>query len=257
MCVMTSKSLFIYALLFASLSTLSIALLDNEGPGERVELEGLYMDLNFRDLGQSLNECLEERGIEQVFKENILLRSNKWFSGWSCDKVDRPDTIISFNYEPDRKRKYFCKKRDGTRLVAEFARSDIEILDIEFLKTWGNLAQRKAICKNLESVLSEVGENRKTLFHCEAGRDRTGAIAAILAALVMEKKFHLLDKIHLEAAECDYRKSRSLVKEKHGRVAELIQNMTLHSGSVYHYLENKCGFNPSILNQFINRVIFL
>ena len=62
---------------------LGYALYLNEKPGLRMEVEGLYLDANFRDIGVSMNSCLEENGLPAVYKEKQLFRSNKWFSGWS------------------------------------------------------------------------------------------------------------------------------------------------------------------------------
>lgn len=42
--------------------------------------------LNFRDVGQSLNQCLNK----EVFNTGLVFRSNKYFSGWSCDKIQNP-----------------------------------------------------------------------------------------------------------------------------------------------------------------------
>ena len=78
---------------------------DNEQP-LAIRWEGFYHDMNHRDIGQSVNDCLEE----DIFKNNVVHRSAGWFSGWSCSKVGNPDVIFSLNYSPIKKERYFCHK---------------------------------------------------------------------------------------------------------------------------------------------------
>ena len=58
-----------------------------------IRYEGFYHDMNHRDLGLSINDCLDE----EIFKNNVVHRSAGWFSGWSCSKVGDPD-VISVSY---------------------------------------------------------------------------------------------------------------------------------------------------------------
>ena len=74
---------------------------DNEQP-LAIRYEGFYHDMNHRDLGQSINNCLEE----DIFKKDVVHRSAVWFSGWSCSKVGDPDVIFSLNYSPIKKKDF-------------------------------------------------------------------------------------------------------------------------------------------------------
>ena len=76
---------------------------DNEKP-LAIRYEGFYHDMNHRDLGLSINHCLEEG----IFKKDVVHRSAGWFSGWSCSKVGNPDVIFSLNYSPINKERFFC-----------------------------------------------------------------------------------------------------------------------------------------------------
>ena len=135
------RRLFVISVLIG-MAGLSVFLIKNEGPGLRWEPEGLYLDLNFRDLGQSLNECLVERK-DKVLSEGVLLRSNKWFSGWDCANVGSPDAILSLNYQPGKDRYYYC---DGSRrIIGEVPGVSRELNNIEFLTTWDDPQQKSAI----------------------------------------------------------------------------------------------------------------
>ena len=64
-----------------------------------IRWEGFYHDMNHRDIGQSINDCLGEK----IFNENVFHRSAGWFSGLSCSRVGNPDEIFSLNYSPIKK----------------------------------------------------------------------------------------------------------------------------------------------------------
>ena len=97
-----------------ALFILAFFLIKNEGPGKRIELEGLLKDQNFRDVAKSLNECLESKSSRKVdvhLRENILFRSNKWFSGLSCKKVGNPEKIVTLNFDPNKNWEFFVAKK--------------------------------------------------------------------------------------------------------------------------------------------------
>ena len=61
-----------------------------------IRWEGLYHEMNYRDLGESINECYRDK----IFNKNIISRSAGWFSGWSCEKIGNPDSLYSLNFSP-------------------------------------------------------------------------------------------------------------------------------------------------------------
>jgi hypothetical protein len=67
-------------------------------------------------------------------------------------------------------------------------------------------------------------------------------VGVLLASLIEQKPTLGLDKS--EVIECDYRKTKSLAKEKYGTVANLLKNMEKHSHSVSHFLSQKCHIDP-------------
>ena len=77
-----------------------------------IRYEGLYIDNNYRDIGQSINDCL----AEDIFKKDVVHRAAGWFSGWSCSNVGNPDVIFSLNYSPIKKERFFCHEQDGKNI---------------------------------------------------------------------------------------------------------------------------------------------
>lgn len=236
------------------IATLVVAVLRNERPGLHAAIEGVVLDRNFRDIGDSLNSCLQATGVKFNFRNRMLLRSNQWFSGWSCEGIGSPDAIVSLNYYPERGWLYFCGQENGSRLIGQVGSQVSELSDIEYLATWDEPEMRQGICSNLELIIGSVNSGKRTLFHCEAGRDRTGAIAGLLAALVMEENGIPLGGGAIGAIECDYRQSKSLVSEKYGRIESFIQNVLLKYHSVSAFLVAKCDMNPSQLHEFALRL---
>jgi len=235
-------------LIYSLFALILLGVLWNEGPGLRWEPEGLYINKNFRDVGASLNSCLTDSRQSPIFKDKLYLRSNKWFSGWSCDAVENPETIVTLNYQPDRKRTYFCW--DGfDQVVGKFAPSNTEISDIEFYETWFNEAQRKPICANLEAILNSLNEKKRTLIHCDAGRDRTGAFSGIIAALATESAFGKIPTNIMNAIECDYQKSHSLKKDKYGRLEKFFGDVYSKHNSIAAFIYNRCNISVASVNE--------
>ena len=100
--------------------------------------------LNFRDFGASLNQCLNQN----IFLTNRVFRSNKYFSGWSCDKIQNPDKIYSLNYSPWDPHAYFCYQKDNSRLVGIHPNTTFEITetDLRNLKKWEEPEFKKTMC---------------------------------------------------------------------------------------------------------------
>ena len=144
-----------------------------------IRYEGFYHDMNHRDLGQSINNCLED----DIFKNDVVHRSAGWFSGWSCSKVGNPDVIFSLNYSPIKKERFFCHESEE-KIIGKFFNDEIVLNDLEFILNWENEKIRIPTCLFYENILIDIIAGKKVLIHCDAGRDRSGAISALLIAMV-------------------------------------------------------------------------
>lgn len=222
----------------------------NEKAGLRLELEGLYLDKNFRDVAASLNQCARDKSVLLELRSDLLFRANKWFSGWDCDQVKNPEIIVSLNYQPQKQWQYYCSKAEGENVVGYHANSKFELNNIEFLNTWEGERDREAICKHINVILQSVAAEQRTLFHCEAGRDRTGAVAAITAALIFEYRASGLDEAMLDLIECDYQKSASLKKHKYGRMRTFLSETVEKYGSVSQFIAQKCNITSTSIAEF-------
>ena len=112
-----------------------------------IRWEGFYHDMNHRDIGQSINDCLGEK----IFNENVFHRSAGWFSGWSCSRVGNPDEIFSLNYSPIKKERYFCHEGE-TKIIGKFFNDEIVLNDLEFIENWENEKIRIPTCLFFENI---------------------------------------------------------------------------------------------------------
>ena len=213
-----------------------------------IRYEGFYHDMNHRDLGLSINDCLDE----EIFKNNVVHRSAGWFSGWSCSNVGNPDVIFSLNYSPIKKERFFCHEPDGKN-IGKFYNDGIVLNDLEFISNWENEKIRIPTCLFYENILLDIIAEKKVLIHCDAGRDRSGTISALLIAMASEKA-GLLDENMINAIECDYRKTESLVEEKYGRMSNFIRNL-LNSGGVDDFLIRQCNLSPDIISRSSEKIL--
>ena len=220
---------------------------DNEQP-LAIRYEGFYHDMNHRDLGQSINNCLEE----DIFKKDVVHRSAVWFSGWSCSKVGDPDVIFSLNYSPIKKERFFCHEPEE-KIIGKFFNDEIVLNDLEFISNWENEKIRIPTCLFYENILLDIVAEKKVLIHCDAGRDRTGAISALLIAMASEKA-GLLDERMINAIECDYRKTESLIEDKYGRMSNFIINL-INGGGVNEFLIQKCNLPTNIISEASKRIL--
>jgi hypothetical protein len=207
------------------------------------KVEGLLdSKINFRDAGLSINGCAGTF----LIPEKRILRASGFFSGWSCDKVGNPDVIYSLNYSDDENRRYYCRGASqyplGLNIGINFQSK--EMSDIEFLSVWDqNPDQVRSVCSFLLEGLLQLKNEKKILLHCEAGRDRTGAMVALMAAYMLEDQGPLTDEA-IKAIECDYRKSRSLKSEKYGRIQRLLEALR-HEGGVQKFIRSRCAGWPN------------
>ena len=220
---------------------------DNEQP-LAIRYEGFYHDMNHRDLGQSINNCIEE----DIFKKDVVHRSAVWFSGWSCSKVGDPDVIFSLNYSPIKKERFFCHEPEE-KIIGKFFNDEIVLNDLEFISNWENEKIRIPTCLFYENILLDIVAEKKVLIHCDAGRDRTGTISALLIAMASEKA-GLLDERMINAIECDYRKTESLIEDKYGRMSNFIRNL-INGGGVNEFLIQKCNLPTNIISTASERIL--
>ena len=223
------------------------AVLTNSEP-LTIKWEGAVIDMNFRDVGASLNACLGERR----FTEGVAFRAAGWFSGWSCAKVGNPDVILSLSHDPKKENYSFCSKDDGSLVIGQAFNPTWRLNDLEFLPTWQDPVVRKNTCGFFLQGFRAIAAGKRTLFHCEAGRDRTGTYAALLAGLVAEERGMLDDRM-LAAIECDYHKSRSLAPKKYGRMRRLLLALKAQGG-VAQFFERTCEIPPALLLAVADRM---
>ena len=213
-----------------------------------IRWEGFYHDMNHRDIGQSINDCLGEK----IFNENVFHRSAGWFSGWSCSRVGNPDEIFSLNYSPIKKERFFCHESED-KIIGKFFNDEIVLNDLEFISNWEDEKIRIPTCLFYENILIDIIADKKVLIHCDAGRDRSGAISAVLIAMASEKA-GLLDERMISAIECDYRKTESLIEEKYGRMSNFIRNL-INGGGVNEFLIQKCNLPANIISEASKRML--
>ena len=199
--------------------------------------EGAFSSkLNFRDAGASINACAGR----QIMPEGAIFRSSGFFSGWSCDNVGNPDVIYSLNDTDASGRKSYCRGPDGYKMGVSYQHEELN--DLEFLETWNkNPEMVTAVCLFLTDGIAQIAFGKSSLFHCDAGRDRTGAVIALLAAYELEMDGDLSDE-DVAAIECDYRKSKSLDPVKYGRIQKFLQEVKAENG-VRKFLATRCGWD--------------
>jgi hypothetical protein len=201
--------------------------------------EGLFPSkMNFRDFGKSISDCM---GQANYLDSSRNFRSNEFFSGWGCQRIGDPDVIFSLNYAQDKAESYYCRPEHGPiRKGQSF--NKIELFDLEFEQRWFSRSfDLLSVCKVIHGVMQANKEGKKSLIHCEAGRDRTGAVTALLGGLLMESKYNRpISDREIEALECDYRKSRSLSPEKYGRIQNFVSDIVKKYGGVTSFIATVC-----------------
>jgi hypothetical protein len=211
-----------------------------------IKWEGAFLDPNSRDVGASINQCLGR----PLMREGVIQRASVWFSGWACSKVGSPDVIFSLNFDPSRNERYFCKK-DDTNIIGRHYGTKV-LNDLEFLESWEDPAMRSAACQYIQESFAEIADQKKILVHCDAGRDRTGTYSALITALTAESMGRLNAEV-LEAIECDYQKSRSLLPSKFGRMRRLIENL-IETQGVRGFMINTCKIPPKLIDAAVRRM---
>jgi len=219
----------------------------DDGPPLSVSWEGFYHEYNFRDMGKSLNTCLGEK----FFREEVVMRSARWFSGWDCQKVGNPDMIYSLNYSPHKKVRYFCQA-DNMKNIGRYFNPEIQLDDLEFEKTWENSLMKNATCRFFSDIFDSILSGKSILIHCSAGRDRTGTFSALLAGLAAERADRLDDSM-LAAIECDYRKTESLVPEKYGRMRQFLFQLK-QKGTLAEFFNRQCSIPIETSHQVADRL---
>jgi hypothetical protein len=212
-----------------------------------IKWEGAVIDRNFRDAGASLDACLGE----PLFAEGAVLRSNVWFSGWSCASIGEPDVIYSLNFDPAKGERYFCQD-DGRRLVGRVFNPELKLNDLEFVETWDKPGVTPAVCAFLADAAAELAKGSRVLVHCDAGKDRTATFVALLYAMAAERRGRLDERL-LTAIECDYRRSRALEADKYGRMRAFVEALT-RDGGVGEFVATRCGLAPEAMDAVARRL---
>jgi hypothetical protein len=215
-----------------------------------IRWEGLYLQKNFRDVGESINSCLGK----ELIKPDLILRANGWFSGWDCDTVGNPETIYSLNHDPDQAELYYCwNQRTKHPNIGRFYNPEIKLDDLEFPETWKNEVMSTAACRFFDEIFTSIIASKRILIHCNAGRDRTGTYSALLSALAFEAA-DKLDALALDAIECDYRKTESLIQEKYGRMRNLIRQLQ-DKGGIKQFFQQQCKIPPDKIEQVAQQLL--
>ena len=235
---LSARKITLYMLLLGVLAVLAWAYqpsLTNGNPPLLFRWEGaIPSKVNFRDAGQSINACASK----QLLPEGVILRASSFFSGWSCDEVGDPSVIYSINFHEQENRRYYCRTHTGVMIGESFQTN--EISDLEFIRTWDDQPEFvAAACQYLKKGIAHVEARERFLYHCDAGRDRTGALTALLAGWLLEENGPLDDQT-IEAIECDYRKSASLKPYKYGRIKLMLTSLRDQHGGVRKFLKEKC-----------------
>ena len=220
-------------------------------PGHRlaVRWEGLFIDLNVRDFGASFNECYGKK----VIVEGRLFRAAQWFSGWSCSRVGNPEVMYSLNSSPNGTPEYFCNSNEGSKIIGRHFVRHRQLSDLEFMENWADASVRDDFCPYLSDSFNEISNGTKVLFHCDAGRDRTGLIAAVILGLTLERAGRF-DNPSLEAIECDYRKSKSLVPAKYGRMSAFLEAVKA-KGGIGAFISAQCNLDPNLIARAADRLL--
>lgn len=238
------KSKLVYSLLFLLIGCFLFIFLQSRYKSDKEKYEPKFWlgffdyRLNFRDLGESLNQCLGQTR----FKTHVIYRSNKYFSGWSCDKIGNPDKIYSLNFNPKEPHRFFCLEKNGDHLQGISHNPTFEIFDIENLDNWKNPEFNTALCGFFQNAIEDLNHNKSFLFHCDVGRDRTGAFAAMLTLMLAEQE-NLVDEHLINAIECDYEKTSSLEFEKFGKMAKFAKTLS-KEGGISNFIEKQCHADP-------------
>ena len=222
---------------------------DNSNLSLAIRWEGFYHDMNYRDLGKSINECYGEK----IFNENLVSRSAGWFSGWSCGKIGNPDVLYSLNFSPKSNEHFFCYN-PNKKLIGRSFEQKIVLNDLEFIDNWNNPEIRETTCSYINNIFSDIISGKKVHIHCDAGRDRAGTISALIIGLISEKR-KLLNRKMIDAIECDYRKTESLTIEKFGRMETFLKDVSRNE-SIEDFILEKCSISKnkieSITKKFLN-----
>ena len=199
---------------------------------------GLIKSKNFRDVGESLNDCAQEN----LLKSNKIFRANKYFSGWSCQSIGAPHKIYSLNFDAKNPAHYFCYEDDGDKNIGRYF-NDIRITeDLANLNSWNNPKYKEDLCQFIRNILHDIENNEKVLIHCNAGKDRTGVMSALLGAVFLETT-HISQKNLPKILECDYRKTKSLESFKFGFVSKMIEELFYDYGGPSLFLNKTCDIS--------------
>lgn len=223
-------------------------------------IDPFYNALNFRDLGESLNQCLSS----DFFQTKKIFRSNKFFSHWPCSWVGSPDSIYSLNFNYEKSDKYYFCTNDSFYTVGQhFNPPDFfEIHNLyKLLERWTTTAYRQTVCGHLRAIFNDLVNNRSLLIHCSAGTDRTGVISSLITSSLTEIE-DLYNSQILDAIECDYERSPKVFKvnyktglTKVGRLKNLLEKIRMRYGTTAYFLMSECDLPEELLKNAAKQFI--
>ncbi len=200
---------------------------------------------------------------KDLFKTNVLFRSNRYFSGHSCSDVGNPDVIINLAYDGNPKDQTYCVGKKGNKVTAVgFASAGAPINSIEAFPFQAE-EQQKNICSAFNAGINAIASGKSVLVHCSKGKDRTGAYVGLLSyALAQASGMDSSDITLVEdRITCDYLRSGTGIYSNRRAPARYLDNyledFSIKYGSAYKFLVNECGINPDTMQKaaknFINK----
>ena len=226
----------------------------------------------YYNAGDNENDQDEDGGDHQflggkkqkdLFKTNVLFRSNRYFSGHACSEVGNPDVIINLAYDGNPKDQTYCVGKNGNKVTAiGFASSGVPINSIEAFPFLPE-EQQKNICSAFSAGLNAIANGKSILVHCSKGKDRTGAYVGLLSyALAQSAGMDSGDITLVEGRiTCDYLRSGTGIYNNRRAPASYLDNyledFSIKYGSAYKFLINECGISPDTIKKaaknFINK----
>jgi|GEM_PF-4101137 len=209
-------------------------------------IEGFAGRTNFRDLGQSINACVGN----PLLTEDLLYRAKRQFSGLPCSLVGSPDKIYSLNHVTGSEKSYYCRQANLKPHFGIHLNTKLTLQDLEFYETWESKPEMAVeACKFISAITKDAMQKSTVLFHCDAGRDRTGALSALFAGLALEKITS--HSAVIDAAACDYHKSKNLPDSFKPRIQNFLKTAYQNHGSIQKFLIHFCkNTNKEELDQF-------
>lgn len=205
-----------------------------------------YTPYYYNPANDGLDTANKSKKHDELFKTNVLYRSNKNFSGGSCSAVGNPDVILDLEYDPSQKPTY-CTDKNHNKVVAKvFNTSGNALHSIEALPFLPD--QEKAdTCNYIKEGIDDIAQGKSVLVHCSSGKDRTGAYVGLLTYLFAEtKNLSGDDRSNMEnGIMCDYLRSGKGIfgsrRAPSHYLLNYLQDTDLKYGSTSKLIINECS----------------